>query len=249
MEMAGALWEALERAYRAFAGIATPRYLRAPPYRNGEQILRTLTSKPLRALAVEELGPYSGWAMTTVGFADEYRHFLPRILELATSDQTYIGFEPAIIASKLKYAGWMDWPAEQQAAVRGVFEAAFRSGMGLHPDQDESAGSWLCGWACLDLPVEGLLAAWRLSSSLHAALQLAWFVMTEADGAGAGGALSGSFWEEVDPALCQAVGAWLMSRATSEQLAAAYDHVSPEDKWRIDEALPALKQGTAKPHL
>jgi hypothetical protein len=31
--------------------------------------------------------------------------------------------------------------------------------------------------------------------------------------------------------------AWLTSWATSEQLIAAYDHVSPDDRWRIEAAL------------
>lgn len=243
MEMTGTLWEALERAYRAFAEIASPRYLRAPPYRDGEGILLTLTSKPLRVLAAEELGPYSGWAMTTVGSADDYRHFLPRILELATEGGSYSGLEPAVVADKLKYAGWTSWPVEQQAAVRGVFEAAFRRGMGLHPDLDASAGAWLCGCGCLDLPVEGLLREWRLSSSPDAALQLACFVMMDVDEVG--GTTPASFWDTVDPALCQTVGAWLRSRATCEQLMAAYDYVSPEDKWWIEKVLPVLKQGTA----
>lgn len=245
MEMTGTLREALERAYRAFAGVAVPRYLRAPAYRNGEKILRTLTSKALRVLGADDLGPYSGWAMTTVGSADDYRHFLPRILELAADNGAYSGFDPAVIADKLKYAGWTDWPVEQQAAVRGVFEAVFRRGMELHPDVDVSAAAWLCGCACLDHPLEGLLTAWRLSSSPDAALQLAWFVMTKADGAGADGAPAGAFWEEVDPELRQAIGAWLRSRATCEQLMAAYDRVLPEDRWLIEKALPALKQGTA----
>jgi len=95
----------------------------------------------------------------------------------------------------------------------------------------------------LDLPVEGLLRDWRLSSSPDAALQLAWFVMMDVDEVG--GTTPASFWDAVDPALCQTIGAWLRSRGTCEQLMAAYDYVSPEDKWRIEKVLPALKQGTA----
>ena len=38
-----------------------------------------LTSAPLKELTGEEIGPYSGYAITTVGDADDYRHFLPRI--------------------------------------------------------------------------------------------------------------------------------------------------------------------------
>jgi hypothetical protein len=179
MEMTGALREAFERTYRAFAGFASPRYLETSPHRDADEILRTLTSKPLRALTDEDLGPYSGWAMTTVGSADDYRHFLPRIFELASNDQTHLGFQAPIIASKLKYGGWTDWPVEQQAAVRDIFEAIFQWAIELHPNLDQSAPGWLCGSARLDLPVERLLAAWRGSSSPEAALQFAEFVMKE----------------------------------------------------------------------
>jgi hypothetical protein len=164
---------ALDDAYRAFADMPAPTRLHAPPYRQPEALLRTLTACPLRELTGEEIGPYSGWAITTVGDERDYRHFLPRILELGVSDPVWPGAEPPIIALRIKRADWHRWPESQQLAVKAVFLAAFDWAVGSDPETLISAPDWLCGIATLDFPVTELLVAWRRSRTPESALQLA----------------------------------------------------------------------------
>jgi len=66
-------------------------------------------------------------ALTTWGEVTDLKHFLPRILELlaqldATQDWAIDG---ELIASKLRYADWRKWPADEQDALTQFF-LAFR---------------------------------------------------------------------------------------------------------------------------
>jgi hypothetical protein len=207
------------------------------PYRDGEEILQTLTSAPLRELGGEQIGPYAGWAVTTVGSERDYRHFLPRILELAISDPTWIGADPAVIASKEKRSNWEAWPPDQQDAVRGVFEAAYIRAMESTCEDDRSTLDWLCGLAILGISIEQYLGAWRQAASLNATLQLLGFVIMKADGVTADEGISGGFWDYVDASSRRLIGLWLTSLATYEQLADVQDRVAPNDKEVIERVL------------
>src|SRR5690348_5088149 len=95
------LRDAIEQYYAAFAAKPRPQKLEASPLRDPGAILATLTAAPLRELTGEQIRPYSGWAMTTVGTDRDYRDFLPRIFELAVIDPVWLGAEPPIMASRL----------------------------------------------------------------------------------------------------------------------------------------------------
>lgn len=77
MEPDPELNSAIDLCYEVFGTHPTPRSLNASPIRDAKAILQTLTSKPLRELSGEAIGPYSGYALTTVGNANDYKHFLP----------------------------------------------------------------------------------------------------------------------------------------------------------------------------
>ncbi|WCM25243.1 hypothetical protein NDN01_14320 [Sphingomonas sp. QA11] len=164
----------------------------------------------MRDLSAEAIGPYSGWAITTVGSERDYRHFLPRILELAACDGTWLGAEPAVIASKLKMGRWEEWDTDQHSAVPAVFEAGFCASLDMLPGYGYTADSWLCGLAALDRPIEPWLTLWEGSTSLNAALQLSSFIRTEEWPLDSATAVSGGFWEEVSPALRRQIACWLM---------------------------------------
>jgi hypothetical protein len=136
----------LDDAYIVFSRYPQPSKLDASPLRDAKAILRTLTAAPLRELAGAQIGPYSGWAMTTVGTALDYKHFLPRILEEAVLTNEWMGTDPEVLAERLKMAEWHTWPEDEQAAVLRVFEAACQL------EETLSAGgvSWQKGLAVLN---------------------------------------------------------------------------------------------------
>jgi hypothetical protein len=231
---------ALQQAYQVFANLPRPAHLEAAPHRDGDRMLSSLTAAPLRELTGEQIGPYAGCAITTVGSERDYRHFLPRILELAVQEPVWIGAEPPVIAGRLKRADWETWPADQRDAGLLVFQEAFRWAMEAHPN-DADASNWLCGVATLNASVGELLAVWRHSRSPNAALQLASFA-TANFGALANDNIFGGYWDDVGAVPRRAIAEWLVSRATAEQLTAGLSTVAPDDRWSIEVALKTLDE-------
>jgi len=75
--------------------------------------------------SAEDLGLYVFHAMTTVGDVDDFRHFLPRILELALSTEFPVARE--VVPGKLRYAKWTEWPAGESQAVRAYLAELWRT--------------------------------------------------------------------------------------------------------------------------
>ncbi|RWM16652.1 MAG: hypothetical protein E5X53_20780 [Mesorhizobium sp.] len=137
-ELAGAV----ERVYDVFASYPPPRLLHSSPIEDAEAIFRAVSSDKLRQLSGEKLGTYAGSAIWTVGDVDDYRHFLPRVLELAIQGEPSMGFDANVIAAKLEKTSWRDWPSEEQQAVEALFQAAWRKTLTKHPDKGTQFPGW-----------------------------------------------------------------------------------------------------------
>jgi hypothetical protein len=237
------LRDAIERSYSEFASMPRPQKLHASPLRDADEILRTLTSAPLRELKGEQVGRYSGWAITTVGDDRDYRHFLPRIFELAVTDPVWLGAEPPVMASRLNMATWRTWPAQQQAAALHFFYAAFDAVVERHPHGGQSADDWFCGIVTLGESASPTFERWRSSASPNAALHMASFIIDEAKHLSRHAEVRGPFWEDVSGDVRREVATLLTAERTTDFLQAAAGHVSDEDQFYfLDAALAELQR-------
>ncbi|HEV2505491.1 MAG TPA: hypothetical protein VGV39_20610 [Mesorhizobium sp.] len=236
MDEMSPLHRALDRCYEVFAFYPRPRVLDASPLRD-QDILKPLVSLPLRQLDDEQIGPYAGHALTTVGGVDDYRYFLPRILHLATQAQGWPGLDPSLIGEKLKRARWLDWPADEQAAIRHLFEEAWQRALGRHPDE-ENAEDWLCGMAALDFGVAAALEAFDDSRTGNSALQLASIIQSSVFEPKGG---KGGFWGNMSDDNRAVIRTWLLDRG-AERLYRALDSISEADLWHIEQALQVLER-------
>ncbi len=225
----------IDDCYTAFADYSRPRMLEAAPTRDPRALLATLTSAPLRALTPEQIGPYAGWAMTTVGGVDDYRHFLPRILELATFCHSQPGLDPPFIAGKLGYAGWPTWPPDERKAVLGLFAEAWHAGLWRHPDEVDSSG-WIAAIALLGGDLDGALAAWLSTPSPNAALHLAAFFQGEAESL-IRKPRNVAYWGNVDDDTIDRMQRWLRGEEPRQLLLNARGLAEPKDEWLLDSAL------------
>ncbi len=93
----------------------------SPVYGNREEYNSLLSGKPLESLTSDDLCIFAGKTMTTRGNVSDFKHFLPRMLELAAFlDSPY---EVFILFSKLEYARWEIWDEHETGAVRSYLEA------------------------------------------------------------------------------------------------------------------------------
>lgn len=231
------LLSAIERGYEAFAREPRPTHWRAAPGRDGDALLQMLTAVPLHELSDDAIDPYASWAITTVGSAQDYRYFLPRILELAVAGTGSVGADPPVIVSRLKMSQWENWPAAQRDAVLNLFEAAFLGSLEGEGHGWMEIENWLCGLASLDRPLEPFLRAWAEASSAEAGLQLSRFVQGDAKRLARGDSIASGFWDEVDIGIRQRVSAWLLSEAVRHRLEVALESVAEDDRWEIEQGL------------
>jgi len=82
--------------------------------------IRELLSKPLKELSADEIGHFMRSAITTYGDVTDYKHFLPRILELMIDPKTDLIFDFTCF-EKLNYSEWETWPPEEQKVLDDYF--------------------------------------------------------------------------------------------------------------------------------
>jgi len=220
-----ALAVAINGGYRAFGRYSTKMRLEACTCGcvTADDHAR-LHSRPLRELTADDIETYASKAMTTWGDEDDFRHFLPRILELVTGDP---GDEICneIALSKLSYAGWRGWPQREQDAVESVLWERWRVGLTLAPSEF-AADAWLCGVSIAGVDTARYVDAWRNCMTDTAFDHLAAFIgsnhklMTS-------GTLSNAFYFDqgirVAAPLREWLGTAMADDAFQEQLAAAYE--------------------------
>jgi hypothetical protein len=226
--------------YKAFSLYPQPLAFTAPPHRNPRALLKSVTSAPLRELTAEQLGLYAGYALTTVGDVEDYKHFLPRILELAIQLTGQPGLGAEIIALRLKQGRWREWPIEEQTAVEAVFREAFALATHRHVGEADVQG-WLCGMAILDLPLTEVLDCWLANSNANAGLQIAQFVFDAAGFLHAVDVAGQAFWSYANETTLHFMRAWIASVSVAERMIAALDAAS-SDAWIVEHAIRELAE-------
>src|SRR5690606_13773686 len=104
---------------------------------------------------------------------DDYKYFLPRILELSATEEASVwpGLEMWLIASKLELGQWEEWPATEREAIQRFLRARWGALLHLSPD-DVGAIEFLEGIAELD-ELQPYLDLWDREQSQAATRQLA----------------------------------------------------------------------------
>jgi len=132
------LGRATATLYEAFHGYPLKTKIEGCPHCKLDAAEASLHRRPLHELAWADLGVYPFKAMTTFGDESDFKHFLPRILELYVLD--YEGAPDVfIIFGKLNYASWTSWPKSETRAIR-QFVSAWRGA--LAASQRESTENW-----------------------------------------------------------------------------------------------------------
>jgi hypothetical protein len=218
------------KVYETFGKYPQPTGLEASPLCDPAE-LQVLITKPLRHLDVADLSGYAMWAMTTVGEVEDYKYFLPRILELAIDSGVV---EPEIVALKLQYGHWHHWSGQERNAVIAAFQEACLQALKMHTG-DYLADSWFCGMAILHLDLQSIMRAWESASSSNAALQLTEMLRStllfERDLNEMG------YWSDVQIEVIQTIRAWLLGPVVHAKLMSASLAIASRDIWMLDRAL------------
>jgi hypothetical protein len=164
--------QAVGALYATFATFGLGRAAGCP-HCVGDDDQRDLRRVPLRELTGDDLEHYAVKAISTWGDADDLRHFLPRLLELAAHGDLTV--EVATVVGKLRLAGWSRWPRDQRDAIEAFAGAWWRRTLTMFPAPDDAA-TVLHAVAQATEDLTPFLSAWLDPPTEPAARHLAAFV-------------------------------------------------------------------------
>jgi hypothetical protein len=186
---------AIEDLYRTFAGCRLGPHVEGCPHCVSDRDHARLYAGPLRSLTAGDLGYYPFKAMTTWGNAQDFRHFLPRILELMVSGDPDWWVDTEIVLGKLAYGEWGTWPTQEQAAVRSFLRLRWTEGLSLaEGGSDFDADTWLCAVASAGDDLAPYIEFWRGLGATKTIGHVASFLRSNPDLLTAG-ELGNAFWD------------------------------------------------------
>ncbi len=121
-----ALQAAIGDLYATFASYPLRRVIAGCPHCVSRADSDALHVRALDTLTADDVRYYATKAMTTFGDTEDFKHFLPRLLELlareleARGAGEHLGFNEEILGSKLALAGYAGWPAVEREAVESL---------------------------------------------------------------------------------------------------------------------------------
>ncbi|MBZ9750411.1 hypothetical protein K7W42_06000 [Deinococcus sp. HMF7604] len=158
--------------------------------------------------------------MTTWGDDVDFKHFLPRLLELIAHDQLS---SAESLLGKLTYGQWWSWPDQEYAAVDAFLHAWWDDVLAREEVKDPwepcEVATVLEGIAQASHDLTPYLTHWAEMNTPFAVQHLAAFVLSEAEGL-VKGQLQGAYWTN-RPAQAQQVTQWLLDSQQQARLESA----------------------------
>jgi hypothetical protein len=203
-----ALASAVDELYRAFKRYPLPEDLDRLGFSDYPAEDKALLGVPLAHLTTVALEHVADHGISTWGSVDDFKHFLPRILDLLGAGPFVL---PEVVFGKFRYAGWRHWPHREQHAVERYLLAYWQCVLAEYPSRLQNAGDALCSVAGALDDVTPLLHEWMFDTARPALHHLAEFVKEAAPCHFAWKELPNAFWDMNCLPQMQQVGAWLES--------------------------------------
>jgi len=150
---------ALGHVFAAFADVECPTEIEVSPVKKAEDY-QVLLHVPRESLNAEQFSGYLFGVFHTVGGAEDFLYFFPRLLELAAENGTEILRE--LLFQKSGLAEWRLWRSDRVVAFQAYLTAVIESFSTYSWSEDEM-DSWICALSyCvedLDCQLEGLMSS------------------------------------------------------------------------------------------
>ena len=220
----------IEVLYRTFQHYALKDDTRACTHCHNPEQEHRLHSKSLRKLTAEDLKEYASDALYTWGSEDDFKHFLPRLLELLVTakDPGLEVVDPEALFRKLPYASWWSWPESERNALSAFMLAMWKAALNTEPEQLEWDGvaQWLCALAGCQDDLRPYLQIWANDSSTTAHRNLAKVILEL--GVPYTTSVPKGYWEDRRDQWDQFIE-WLKSSAVLEKMEAATERWTDSD--------------------
>ncbi len=144
------LEQAIEQLYAAFEGVPKPQQIDGCPHCIDEKGIDKLLATPLRQLSPDDLSAYAFSAFLTVGDKADYLYFLPRILEISITDDSWVP-DVEVTGRAIRAAEPESWTLNQRTALLNFLEAVINTA--IQSGEYYRLDDWLCAIARMDFDV------------------------------------------------------------------------------------------------
>lgn len=235
------LRERIRELYEVFRSYRLASDIHLDPCVPGACDDRPLRASPLHQLPPEAFGSYQWKAMSTWGSVSDFKHFLPRMLEIIAtlpSIETEASFaeggcfEAWIVFEKLRYGGWRRWTAAERQAIDAYFDALWSVllarplNLSQEPWCIDTLSEWLRAFAFAHDDLTPFLQQWESEAKnnnqcFSADSHLAQTIVRISEGFLKKQSLGWDCYHELDKQERQVIN-WLYSEAVSQLLESAY---------------------------
>lgn len=221
-DLSGDLSESIHRLYKVFERYPARRDMPHCECCVSPEEIALICSKPLQELTGDDLAAYAGKAITTWGDVEDFKHFLPRLMEVVATEGSVDWRYPEVVFSRFRYGHLEGWAPSERLAVEAYFLSLWRFVLSRYPVFPGGDDPWssivndyLGAIAQATDDLSPYLQIWRMDRSIPALGHLADFVWDTLDYMQDHGTL-GAFWE--DRVAEAQVKDWLTDLATQRRL-------------------------------
>jgi hypothetical protein len=150
------LEQSIADVYRVFEKYPRPVQVAGPPINvSAEDVAKLSAAGPLQSMSASELNCYAFKALSTWGTLEDFKYYLPRLLELVR----LLG--PELLLSKLTYAEWYTWQLDEREAIAQYLRALWQSMvLGEYPSVMQ-VSAFLMGLGLEVVELEPFLSYWK----------------------------------------------------------------------------------------
>lgn len=205
---------ALDTLYSVFTQNGAPRGIVVCPCCISADEVKVLTQTKLRDLTWEQLERYASAVFLTSGAQDDFRYFLPRLVDLNAHVKWDFQCDWEILLGKLALGEWLTWPERERAALTAFLHTYLEDLIVAGEARGDEIDGFLCG-----LARGGVDLAYFLNRLSQADADVAFFALSDVNAAALmKGKLANAFWKDHRPA-GEPIRLWLQSEASKTRLA------------------------------
>lgn len=138
---------------------------------------KLIQAKPLHKLTANDLNRYAFKAISTWGTIEDFKHFLPRLLELIAFDKSFL--ESDTVIDKLNYAKFDNWKKQEKKAVNDYLIALWHCILSNFNYPSILPSVFLNCLMNIKDDISSFLLIWENHSSINAVLHLSDFIQHE----------------------------------------------------------------------
>lgn len=165
---------ALANLYETFSRYPLPDSTEVCDHCVAPETVEAIRAVPLRHLSAATMSRDYVWNVSTWGGIEDFKHYLPRLLELMIGEELD-RIEAPVLARWLG-AHWSDWPQDERDAVVVVVDAWWRHTLQHYPRDIDVMEMFEIIGGNLRLDLHDCLTVWETIGGEAAALHVAWLV-------------------------------------------------------------------------